>query len=219
MEYPKTHSIYQREGAYVHPVTGDIHFAKGKKHDLIMGLYSCPEFGMVKEWDVFEKVDGTNIRVYYEEGLVRFEGRTKNAQIPKELLAFLENTFTAEKIQAAIPGCANVVLYGEGFGPKIQDGFNYSYEYSFILFDVLIGQWWLKYEDRLDIATKLGIKHVPYLGRWDEQAILSYVSSKPKSTISINPDYEMEGVVCVAPYIMRNREGKVIKYKVLAKDL
>jgi hypothetical protein len=59
--------------------------------------------------------------------------------MPIPLLTHLQNTFTREKMLAVFPDVKKVILFGEGYGPKIQAcGGRYRKDVSFILFDVVI---------------------------------------------------------------------------------
>lgn len=135
----------------------------------------------IREWDVTEKIDGTNIRVMLSEaGEVSFGGRTNAAQIPADLVQYLIRTFQQDKLRSAmwIDGTpVQAVLFGEGYGPGIQKGGGlYRSDKSFILFDVLVaGKWWLDREAVGDVASKLGIDTVPYLGRMTLDQIVDLV--------------------------------------------
>lgn len=136
--------------------------------------------GTIREWDVTEKIDGTNIRVMLSEcGEVLFGGRSNNAQIPGDLVQYLIRTFTPDLLQASLwlDGPVEVVLYGEGYGPGIQKGGGlYRPNKAFILFDVLVAnKWWLDREAVETIALKLGINVVPYLGRMTLDQIVEHV--------------------------------------------
>jgi len=138
-------------------------------------------FGTIREWDVTEKIDGTNIRVMLSDaGEVSFGGRTNAAQIPGDLVQYLIRTFQQERLKSAmwIDGTPiEAILYGEGYGPGIQKGGGlYRADKSFILFDVLVGgKWWLDREAVNDVAAKLGIEVVPYLGRMTLGQIVEHV--------------------------------------------
>ena len=138
-------------------------------------------FGTIREWDVTEKIDGTNIRVMLSEaGDVSFGGRTNAAQIPGDLVQHLVRTFQQDRLKSAlwIDGApTEAILYGEGYGPGIQKGGGlYRADKSFILFDVLIGgKWWLDHDAVTDVAQKLGIDSVPYLGRMTLDVIVELV--------------------------------------------
>jgi hypothetical protein len=125
----------------------------------------------IRDWDVTEKIDGANIRVMLSEsGEVSFGGRTNAAQIPADLIQHLIRAFQQDKLKSAvwIDGTpVEAILFGEGYGPGIQKGGGfYRSDKSFILFDVLVaGKWWLDHEAVTDVAQKLGIDVVPYLGR------------------------------------------------------
>ena len=136
-------------------------------------MLKSPVLGTIREWDVTEKIDGTNIRVMFSTaGDVSFGGRSDNAQIHSGLLQHLTNTFQPSHLRTALwlnpDKPVDAVLYGEGYGAGIQKGGGfYRADKAFILFDVLIaGKWWLDREAVEDIARKLEIPAVPYLGRW-----------------------------------------------------
>ena len=121
---------------------------------LLNGQYSMPEFEYLKdcEWIGTEKVDGTNIRVMFDGDTISFGGKTDQAQIPSNLINRLNKKFlpqieTFENlfINPDQTDRAEVCLYGEGYGAKIQKGGgNYRLDQDFVLFDIKIGQWWLK---------------------------------------------------------------------------
>lgn len=101
------------------------------------------EFLQNNEWEFTEKVDGTNVRVCWDGHRVSFAGRTERAELPKNLTAALNEIFgtpEAEELFEQTYGDKEVVLFGEGYGGKIQGcGHGYRPDEWFILFDVLIG--------------------------------------------------------------------------------
>lgn len=156
-EYPKIRSVFKRDL---------------DTHKFIMGSWSLPEFEYLadNEWIWTEKVDGTNIRVKWfvdDMGMtVYFAGKTDRADIPKPLRAKLLEMFPYEKLMQVFPS-TSICLYGEGYGAGIQKGGKYIPDgVSFILFDVKIGDWWLKRGDVIDIGKQLDIDVVPlvYVG-------------------------------------------------------
>lgn len=223
MEYPKINSLWKREGWYFEEgKKKSVDYQKGRQ-SFIVGDYAQPEFGNIKRWTVDEKVDGTNIRVFYEGGKVRFGGRTKNAQIPCHLFDFLQQTFGDWNLSKVFPCKDNeeypyVILFGEGYGPKIQAcGGNYANEVGFILFDVYISGWWLNRESVKDIAEKLNIPMVPQLGVMTEEEIVEFVKSKPLSQCSNLPQM-MEGVICRPDPMMLFRDREPIMFKLKCKE-
>lgn len=212
-EYPKIETLFDRDK---------------KTFNVIEGNFRLPEFANVKKWFLTEKVDGTNVRVLYEKGSsgVEFYGRTNNAQMPTFLLKYLQQTFTAEKLNNAFSKLSQfelVVLYGEGYGVKIQKGGNYRKEgVSFRLFDVRIGKWWLELDSIKDIADKLGIRTVPYLGEFTTDEAIAYLKTKPLSHVS-NEDngihtYVMEGIVARPQPLLLRRNGKRLIWKLKCRD-
>lgn len=168
------------------------------------------------DWYFTEKIDGTNIRIHWDGHKVEFAGRTDKAQIPKLLMDYLINTFGSIEVEELFEqkfGESDVILFGEGYGPKIQNGGAYRDDVSFILFDVQIGDTWLKRESVEDIARIFGIDVVPIIFTGSLQQAVDYVKTKPKSTIGTA---NMEGLVGRPAVEMRDRMGKrvIVKIKV-----
>lgn len=176
MEYPKIATLFERnEDLSIDPTR-----------------LKRPVYGTIKEWDVTEKVDGTNIRVSFMPGApagvdtvgaelvavppaVYFNGRTDAAHIPGDLLQNLAKLFPVEKLAARFQ--TPVVLYGEGYGAGIKKVGNlYRPDKSFILFDVLVnGTWWVNTREVQEVAKSLEIDAVPYIGRWSLDHIIRMV--------------------------------------------
>lgn len=180
-----------------------------------------PVIGTISQWDVTEKIDGTNIRVMLaEDGEVSFGGRTNAAQMPGDLVQYLVRTFQQDKLKAALwidgtPVAA--VLYGEGFGPGIQKGGGlYRADKAFILFDVLIGgKWWLNQEGIEDIAQKMGIESVPYLGRMTLSQIVEHVRVPFASKLGTAT---AEGIVARPIETLFDRRGERLIIKLKTRD-
>lgn len=189
------------------------------------GEWSEPEFEFLQnnQWVWTEKVDGTNVRVFWqpqEEQAVRFGGKTDNAQMPIFLLDKLNELFTYQKFFDAGFGLTTddyVTLYGEGYGAKIQKGGgNYRSDgVDFVLFDVKVGKWWLKREDVENIAVKLGIKVVPIIG---EGTLLEAVDVVKKGLQSQWGDFESEGLVLRPKVELSTRAGHRIITKLKSRD-
>jgi ATP-dependent RNA circularization protein (DNA/RNA ligase family) len=147
-EYHKIETLYER----------DLATFKVKPE-----ILKNPVYGIIKSWRWTEKIDGTNIRVMWQDGKLTFGGKTDNAQIHADLIRYLYETFDVELMRSIFPD-ANVVLYGEGYGAGIQKGGDLSPTKKFILFDVRVGEWWLSHENVADVAQRLGIDMVPDFG-------------------------------------------------------
>jgi ATP-dependent RNA circularization protein (DNA/RNA ligase family) len=205
-EYHKIQSVFLRDPANRHKT-------------FLMGQYSEPSFEYLKdnEWVFTEKVDGTNIRVGWDGRAVSFGGRTDDAQTPTFLLNKLAERFPLVKLSSVFPDYSDVVLYGEGYGAKIQKGGgNYIPDgQDFVLFDVMIGGNFLERKNVEDIADKLGIKVVPIRGRGTLAQMIEYVSAGFSSEWG---PFIAEGVVARPTVEMRDRLGHRVITKVKHKD-
>ncbi len=201
MEYPKINSIWKRDEA----------------NALIPGDYARPEFSACKQWRVEEKIDGTNIRVYIQDGGIEIKGRTNKAEIPAPLLAF----FARDEFMNKLPyfGTTPVQLFGEGFGASIQSGGIYRPDVAFILFDVYMSNRWSTREEVQETALALGLDCPADLGIMTEEEIIAFVKSKPKGRYN-DKGYPMEGVMVRSQPLMRfNTQGAApVMWKLKVKD-
>ena len=206
IEYTKISNIFKRET-----------FGKNK---LIEGEYSSPELEYLSKsmWGFEEKIDGTNIRVCWDGYRVEFRGRTDRAQIPAHLMAKLEELFggeTKEELFEQTFGNSEVILFGEGFGEKIQKGGGLYGPVNFRLFDVYIGGYWLNRENVSDIAEKFGIDRAPSLFTGTLEEGVEFIKKHPKSVLR---DAEMEGIVGRPMVQMFSRTGERIMVKIKCRD-
>lgn len=170
-----------------------------------------------------EKIDGTNIRVVWDGHNVSFFGRTDKADIPKHLLTRLCELFASSEAEELFEqkfGESEIILFGEGFGEKIQsNGMNGNYiqGVDFALFDVYCSEQdlWLTRESVRDIATAFGLRtpDTIFIGTIDEA--IAFVKTKPKSHIG---DADMEGVVGRPLYELKTRRGDRVIVKVKVRD-
>lgn len=111
-----------------------------------------------------------------------------------------------------------VILFGEGYGAKIQKGGgNYRSDVSFILFDVYLPEQnlWLKRDAVEDIAKTFGVDVVPIVYEGDIAGAVEFVKGKPKSTIGVA---DMEGIVCKPAVDILDRMGRRLVVKIKACD-
>lgn len=209
MKYHKIETIYERDN-----VTGK----------LIEGKYRSKEVEFLKDnvWEFTEKVDGTNIRVIWDGYKVSFGGRTDKAEIPTHLLEKLNILFGGEVKEQLFEQLfkeKEVVLFGEGYGPKIQScGGSYVDEVDFILFDVTVNGKYLSRNNVNEIATYFNIKSVPVLFTGVLEEGVKYVKSNPTSTIAKDKTLPMEGLVARPMIELYSSNGERIIVKIKYKD-
>jgi hypothetical protein len=214
-EYHKIETLYERD-----PETFKIR----------PGVLKNRVYGLLKSWRWTEKVDGMNMRVVYtassggidnfEAATVKFGGKTNNAKIPGDLLDYMIETFSVEKLTSLNTDASSIVLYGEGYGAGIQKGGDYSKSKKFILFDVLVdGEWWLSDENMRDIAAKLNIETVPCFGKMTLEEATDFVRRGFKSRCAkVNPDKDAEGLVGRPLETLFDKKGHRLIVKLKTKD-
>lgn len=206
-EYHKIETLFKRD-------------PKTKK--LIVDEYTNETVEYLKDnvWQFTEKVDGTNIRIYWDGHRVTFGGRTDNAMIPAHLINKLNDLFGGEVNEQLFEqkfGDTPVELFGEGYGPKIQSGGAYRDDVDFILFDVMIKDTYLKRESVEDIANYFGLNIVPIVLEGTIQDGIDYVMNNIKSTIAVN-GADLEGVVGRPKVEVLDRLGRRVIVKIKRRD-
>jgi hypothetical protein len=219
MEYQKINTLFKRD----------------ENNIIIPDDYTFEEFDYLEnvKWECTEKIDGTNMRIeIYPYGSITrdvigwdfdFKGRTDRANIPPHLLKKMKELFTRDKLKEALNIgdliAEPITIYGEGYGTKIQNGGNYiKGGVDFILFDIKVGDWWLKREDLEVIANKLNIDIVPLIGYMTIPEAIEYVKKGFKSTIAENKDYDAEGLVLKTTCGLKFRSGERIITKIKTCD-
>ena len=206
VEYNKIETVFNRD------TTGTKKLIRGDWRN------EAVEYLKDSKWQFTEKFDGTNIRVIWDGHYISFAGRTDKATIPQPLMEYLNNTFSTPEVEQLFEqtyGDKQVILFGEGYGPKIQKGGNYREDVSFILFDVLVGE---NYQERKWVeqtATMLGIDVVPIVLEGTINEAIAFVEGHPKSTMGTA---FMEGVVGRPAVELRDRTGKRIIVKIKYED-
>ena len=164
---------------------------------------------------------------------VVFYGRTVAAQMPTFLLDYLQRTFTLEKMKRLGRGSGEaeypIVLYGEGYGARIQKGggnYRRDGDVSFRLFDVLVGGTWLRRGDVEDVAQQLGVAPVPLLrtdsgGPLTTEQVVNLVRHGARSFVADEegtPSTQAEGVVAFTDPPLFNGRGQRLMWKLKTKD-
>lgn len=204
-EYPKIPGPYKR------------HTEGPNRNKLIEGAWTDPVLYYLQDadWLFTEKVDGTNIRVHWDGHKVTLGGRTERAQIPANLITVITDLFP-EELMEQVFNTVTVTLYGEGYGAGINSGGLYRADPGFVLFDVLIDDWWLLRDAVEDIASKLGISIVPAVERGTLHDGIALIRDGLQSTWG---DFKAEGVVGVPAAGLLDRGGRRIAVKLKTKDL
>ncbi len=204
-EYHKIETLFERD-------------EKTKK--LVEGKFinETVEYLKDNKWQFTEKIDGTNIRIYWDGHRVRFYSRTDDGQIPALLVNRLVELFGGEVNEQLFEqkfGEMEVTLVGEGYGEKIQKGGLYRTGQDFILFDVMVADNWQPRKSVEDIANYFDIDLVPIVLEGTIQEAVDYVKTKPKSQIGTA---DSEGVVGRPVQELQDRCGKRIIVKIKVKD-
>jgi hypothetical protein len=216
-EYHKIETLYERDL---------------KTHKVHPGVFKNRVYEIIKTWHWTEKIDGTNIRCIWQPAVkgvnvdgvngditesVRFGGKTDNAQMHGDLVNWLRENVTVEKLRAVFPD-TEAVIYGEGYGAGIQKGGIYGPTKRLIVFDVLVGsKWWLSWENTCDVAGKLGLDVVPYVGEMTLEDATEYVRKGFRTQLGAQ-EGPAEGLVGRTVEPLFDKKGARLIVKLKTKD-
>lgn len=208
IKYEKLQTIYSRD------IEGSKKLIEGTYRDLTV------KFLKDNDWEWTEKIDGTNIGIVWDGYKVSYQGRTERSEIPKPLLDKLKSIFDGSEVEQLFEeqfDQHNIVLFGEGYGNKIQ-GVGNKYipnDVGFIMFDLWIDG---NYQSRKNVehtAKMFNIPVVPIVGHGTLDEAVSFVKTHPQSVIG---DLPMEGIVCRPKLELRDRCGERVIVKIKWKD-
>lgn len=182
---------------------------------------SAVEYLRNNTWVFTEKVDGTNIRIFWDGYNIQILGRKENSLIPEFLGEQLNQMFLTDEVEQLFEqqfGNKEVILFGEGYGNKIQDvGSKYRKDNSFILFDVMVNGNYQPRDVVENIAKMFDIDIVPIVIEGTIYDAIEYVMSHPKSIIS-KEDVYMEGLVGHPLIELKDRCGNRVITKIKWRD-
>ena len=206
-------------------------YKRDEKGNIMLGEYSRPEFEYLLhlKWLAYEKVDGTNMSYYWNGHILEIHGKTDNASIPVPLQKKMEELVTVEMMQKVFPLKYDengneipmlVIIYGEGYGSKIQKGGGryISNDVNFRVFDVNIDGWWLELKDVEDIANKLNLEMVVPFGELTIAEAEEMVKAGFTSPIAEDTTLIAEGLVLRPKVQLFNKRGERIMVKIKYRD-
>lgn len=212
MRYPKIQTLFNRNAETFGVISDELR---------------CPEFALIERWLITEKIDGTNVRVMlFPDGHVEYRGRTDKAQFHPSLMAYLERAFPPENLQSTFAPDDMVVVYGEGYGPKIQSGGKYRSNIALRIFDVKVNdEWWLDWDDVCDVANSLGVLAVPFLGFMSGRGLPKsmddlgmWVETSQVARQENQSSIRAEGIVARTDPLLFDRRGNRVMWKLKFKD-
>ena len=189
-QYHKIQSVFKRDP--------DNNFKTFLEDEFALDAFKALWDGV--EWQAHEKLDGMNMRAVWmpETQCFRFAGKTDNAQIPGDLLEFMQEHVTRERMLATSPDLAQnpVTFYGEGIGPGIQKGGYYGDQKQFVMFDIRSHSYWHPQADVTWYADSFGVDRARLIMEGYLYEIAHFIEHGAPFKALGSDDHQAEGVVC-----------------------
>lgn len=191
------------------------------------------EYGLINEWVLTEKVNGTNIRLVFTRSEADgghdygydVRGKSDDAQIPPQLLNTMRSWCATSMREVANVmdefDLVTYTLFGEGYGAKIdKGGGNYRPDQGFILFDVGAGGAWLDEQQVTDTAKRLGLTRVPTItGATIADAVALCQQGFASDVADVyDAAFHAEGVVAKTAVPLYDRRGQRLMWKLKSRD-
>lgn len=235
-------------------------FKRNENGLIVIDEFCDPTFDFLKQYGIrfraTEKIDGTCIRleILHDVQLIddelcavftlHYKGKTDNAQVPKNLMKHLKESYPEDVVLAAF-GLKKIMtpkdlvehgfcnpetlvadfekipdvydIYGEGYGAGIQSGGYYCKDNRFRMFDVKVGNLYLLPNDVYDVASKISAPVVPYIGHMTIEEAIEFVRTGFESRIA-EETHLAEGLVLTTDIGLKFRNGERIVFKLKTND-
>jgi len=170
-------------------------------------------YPLINKWDFTEKLDGANISILYSKKEITIRGRTEKAEPIKEIINFINDKINLKYLNEEFED-KELIIYGEGFGGKIQRGKSGCLTERFIGFDVKVNGKWLSSKNAFEIIQKAGFETVPFLFTSSLKEAVEFVKKGFFSKASEIP-VQAEGLIgrTSEPLITPNGDRLILKLK------
>lgn len=180
-------------------------------------------------WVVRRKLDGANIRIQWDGEQALWNGKTNNFQCGANLTEYMNNTFLEEIFEEKFGRDANVVIFGEHMGPKVQGNELKLEKDQVFVYDVNINGFWQPKETVREIAGYFGC-FTCYDEMWihncfndgisvsDSPALEKQTLRRIITGVAAGTYKEWEGIVATPEVECRNQKGERVIVKVKTKD-
>lgn len=153
-------------------------FAKYPEIEL---LHRVPDIMQEPEVVVTEKLHGTNTRFGWVDGRFRVGGRNEEFDLETSapssgygFVGWVRTTDLVRRVKELAEFLnAEVIFYGEWFGPGVQKGVVYAQDKQLRIFDVCINDDLVGWDEVVQFTERVGLKTVPllYRGKPDREVL------------------------------------------------
>ena len=186
-------------------------------------IYRTQELAYIRNstWSIKRKLDGENIRIYWDGEQALWNGKSNKFQCSAEFQDYMNSTFIEEIFEEKFGREKEVYIYGEKMGPKTQGNELGLDKDEVIIFDVEINGTFLGEEGIRDVAGYFGTRSVydfMDLGPSTDINLMSTSLEAIIDDVATNEFGDWEGVVCSPTVNIKDHNGKRIIVKIKNKD-
>lgn len=168
---------------------------------------------------VFYKIDGTNASVWLEDGKIKAGSRNRELTIENDNAGFCKFALESENLKLFFEKNPNVRLYGEWLVPHSLKSYKDDAWREFYVFDAMIEDDYLSYNDYVSMLDGTGINYIPPIAICKNPTIETIYNLLEKTGQFLVKDGEGlgEGIV-IKNYGYKNKYGRTTWAKVITSE-
>lgn len=167
---------------------------------------------------VFPKIDGTNASVWNDGGLIKAGSRTRELTTQEDNAEFYKNILDDDRIRYCLTDRPNWRLFGEWLVPHTLKTYRPEAWRRFYVFDVMVDDEYIHYDDYLPIMDNYGIEAIMPLAIIKNPSYEQLVNLLDTNTYLIKDgEGSGEGLV-IKNYSYRNKYGRQIWAKIVRSE-
>lgn len=168
---------------------------------------------------VFYKIDGTNASVWIEDGEIKAGSRNRELTLESDNAGFYKFVSESEMFKVFFEKHPNVRLYGEWLVPHSLKTYKEDAWREFYVFDAMIDDDYLSYENYVSILDGTGINYIPPIAICINPTIETLYNQLEKTNQFLVKDGEGlgEGIV-IKNYDYKNKYGRTTWAKIITSE-
>ena len=167
---------------------------------------------------IFPKIDGTNSSIWLDGGDVQAGSRKRHLTLDKDNAGFYEWVLKQENLYTYLFENPTHRLYGEWLVPHTLKTYDDENWRKFYVFDVMVGDEYLVYDDYKLLLEKYDIDFIPPICKVKNPTYERIVNQLEKNTYLIKDGSGIGEGVVVKNYDYVNKYGRITWAKVVNND-
>lgn len=166
---------------------------------------------------VFPKIDGTNASLWWDDGL-KAGSRNRELSLNYDNAGFMAWAVNEPSFRDLFREHPRLRLYGEWLVPHTLKTYHECAWRNFYVFDVMIEDEYLHYDDYSKILSTHGIEYIPPICRVENPTYERLIAQLEKNDYLIEDGKGTGEGIVIKNYDYRNKFGRIVWAKIVANE-